>query len=148
MWSSTTLLRAMRTDPPSLFGNSLTCRRSASVCCTEVQGTDRSVPSNILSTLQLATWLRLTSVSNELGCLISVQGAGQQGVLHVGAGGTVLQLLRLREHAQLQPPRCAQICAGRATVLGGGDACGRLQIRSGLHHDPRPLPLAPQPAWR
>lgn len=57
-----------------------------------------------------------------------MQGVGQQGVLHAGARGAVLQLLGLRQHAELQPPGRAQVCAGRAALLGGGDARGRLQV--------------------
>ena len=59
----------------------------------------------------------------------------------------VSRLLRLREHAQLQPPGGAQPDHRRAALLGGGDARRRLPLRPRL--DPRPRPRrrgAGQPA--
>ncbi len=57
------------------------------------------------------------------------------------------QLLRLREHAQLQPPGGALHDPHRAPLLGDGDARGRLPVRPRLH--PRAGPRrggAAQPA--
>lgn len=57
------------------------------------------------------------------------QGPGQPRVLHACARRAVLQLQRVRQHLQLQPPGGAPVHRRLPALLGAGDARGRVQVR-------------------
>ena len=63
--------------------------------------------------------------------------AGQPHLLHAHAGRPVLQLQRLRQHPQLQPPGRPRLRARLPALLGGRVPHRRLPLRPGQHPRPR-----------
>ena len=64
--------------------------------------------------------------------------ARQRRLLHAGRPPPLQELLRLRQHRQLQPPGGEAVHPRLPALLGRRDARRRLPLRPG--HDPRPRP--------
>ena len=71
------------------------------------------------------------------GPTISFRGLDNQHLLHAHAGGLLLQLQRLRQHAQLQQPGRARLRARLPALLGRRVPHRRLPLRPGEHPRPR-----------
>ena len=72
-----------------------------------------------------------TAEGDQRGPTLSFRGLDNNDVLHSRAGPrSVRQLHRYGQYAERQPPDRPPDDRGQPSVLGGGDACGRISVRS------------------